>query len=146
MRTQVGIIGCGPAGLVLSHLLSLRGIENVVLERQTRAYVEARIRAGVLEQGTVELLRETGVGARMDREGLVHDGVNLAFSERMLRLDFRERTGKAVMVYGQTEVTRDLIEARLAAGGEVRFSAPAIAVKDFDSDRPRIIYEEEGER
>ena len=146
MRTQVGIIGCGPAGLVLSHLLAMQGIESVILERQTREYVEARIRAGVLEQGTVDLLRDTGVGERMDREGLVHDGVNLAFDGRMTRIDFRERTGKAVMVYGQTEVTHDLIRARLAAGATIKFSAPALAVEDFDTTRPRIIYEEEGER
>lgn len=146
MRTQVGIIGCGPAGLVLSHLLSLHGIESVILERQTRDYVEARIRAGVLEQGTVDLLRETGVGERMDRVGLVHEGVNLAFADRMVRIDFRARTGKSVMVYGQTEITRDLISTRLAAGGEIKFSAPALAVEDFDIGSPRIIYEEEGQR
>ena len=146
MRTQAGIIGCGPAGLMLSHLLKLHGIESVIVERQTREYVEARIRAGVLEQGTVDLLRDTGVGDRMDREGLVHDGVNLAFAGRMERLDMRARTGKSVMVYGQTEVTRDLIEARLASGGEVIFSAPAVAVEDVDSGSPRIVYEQNGER
>ncbi|CAN5661422.1 4-hydroxybenzoate 3-monooxygenase [soil metagenome] len=146
MRTQVGIIGCGPAGLVLSHLLALHGIESVILERQTREYVEARIRAGVLEQGTVDLLRDTGVGERMDLEGLVHEGVNLAFADRMTRLDMRARTGKTVMVYGQTELTRDLIAARLAAGGEIRFSAPAIGVEDFDGGEPRIIYEQNGDR
>lgn len=131
---------------MLSHLLSLQGIESVILERQTRDYVEARIRAGVLEQGTVELLRDSGVGERMDREGLVHDGVNLAFSNRMERIDFRLRTGKAVMVYGQTEMTRDLVASRLENGGEIRFSAPALAVEDFDTGNPRIIYEEAGEQ
>ncbi len=145
-RTQVGIIGCGPAGLMLSHLLSRQGIESVILERQTRDYVEARIRAGILEQGTVDLLRESGVGERMDREGLVHDGVNMAFANRLERIDFQARTGKAVMVYGQTEMTRDLIESRLAAGGEIKFSAPALAVEDFDTSHPRITYEEAGQR
>ncbi len=146
MRTQVGIIGAGPAGLVLARLLSLHGIESVVVERQSRDYVENRIRAGVLEQGTVDLLRAIEAGGRMDREGLVHDGVNLAFANRMTRIDLRARTGKAVMVYGQTEVTRDLIESNLATGVQIQFSAPAIGVEDFNSDNPRIIYEQDGER
>jgi p-hydroxybenzoate 3-monooxygenase len=146
-HTQVGIIGSGPAGLILSRLLDLHGIENVIVERQSREYVEARIRAGVLEQGTVDLLRAAGVHERMDREGLVHEGVNLAFSDRMTRIDLAGLTGgKTVMVYGQTEVTKDLIDARLASGGTILFSAPAVAVEDFLSDRPRIIYEEDAKR
>ncbi|MEZ4571577.1 MAG: 4-hydroxybenzoate 3-monooxygenase [Thermomicrobiales bacterium] len=146
MRTQVGIIGCGPAGLVLARLLHRRGIESVILERQTREYVEARIRAGVLEQGTADLVREKGSADRMDREGLVHDGFNLAFAGRMARIDMRARTGKTVMVYGQTEVTRDLIADHLASGGDIRFSAPAIAVEEFDTGNPKIVYDQDGER
>jgi len=145
-RTQVGIIGCGPAGLILARLLSLHGIECVILERQTRDYVEARIRAGVLEQGTVDLLRRVGVHQRMDAEGLPHDGVNLAFAGRLVRVDMRALAGRGVMVYGQTEVTRDLIAALLADGLEIKFSCPALAVEDFDTDAPRIIYEQAGER
>jgi p-hydroxybenzoate 3-monooxygenase len=146
MRTQVGIIGCGPAGLVLSLLLAREGIESVILERRSRSYVERRIRAGVLEQGTADLLQASGVGQRMEREGLVHEGVNLAFGGRMERVDFRALTGKAVTVYGQTKVTRDLIGALLAAGGEIRFNAPALAVENAVSVSPRIIFEEDGER
>src|SRR5688500_14912795 len=112
MRTQVGIIGSGPAGLLLARMLHLQGIESVILERQSREYVEARIRAGVLEQGTVDMLREIGVHQRMDNEGLVHDGFSLAFAGRMQRIDMHGLTsGKTVMVYGQTEVTKDLIDA-----------------------------------
>ncbi|MBL8675548.1 MAG: FAD-dependent monooxygenase, partial [Rhodospirillales bacterium] len=113
-RTQVAIIGAGPAGLLLSQLLHLHGIASVVIERQSRAYVEARIRAGVLEQGTVDLLAEAGVGDRARREGLVHDGTEIVFDGRRERIDFRGLTGKAVVVYGQTEVTKDLGEARTA--------------------------------
>ena len=144
MRTQVGIIGCGPAGLMLSHLLGRSGIESVILERQSRDYVEARIRAGVLEQGTADLLRNTGVGKRMDRDGLIHDGFNLAFQGRLERIDMRRHTGKAVTVYGQTEVTRDLIDACIAAGSEIRFESPAIRVEAFDSRNPKIVFEESG--
>ena len=131
MRTQIGIIGSGPAGLLLAHLLHKQGIESVIVERQSREHVEARIRAGVLEQGTVNLLREVGVHARMEREGLPHDGFALAFAGRQERIDMRAQTGKGVMVYGQTEVTRDLIAARLAADGVIHFEAPALAVEDF---------------
>ena len=147
MRTQVGIIGSGPSGLLLAQLLYLQGIESVILERQSRAYVEGRVRAGVLEQGTVELLREAQVGERMDREGLVHDGFSIAFAGRLERIDLRARSGgKSVMVYGQTEVTRDLISARLAAGGIIKYETPAIAIEDYLDGKPRIIYEENGER
>lgn len=121
MRTQVAIIGAGPAGLVLSHLLYQQGIASIVLERRDRAYVEQRLRAGVLEQGTVDLLRAIGVGERIDREGLVHHGVNLQFEGRRHRLDLSELTGgRAITVYGQHEVVKDLIAARLAAGGQIR--------------------------
>ena len=109
MRTQVGIVGAGPAGLVLSHLLHLHGIESVVLENRSRQYVQERVRAGVLEQGTVDLLKETGVGARLEREGLVHYGVNLRFNKRTHRIDFAELTGgKGVTIYAQHEVVKDL--------------------------------------
>jgi len=146
IRTQVGIIGSGPAGLLLSHLLDKHGIETIVLERQSRLHVEGRIRAGVLEQGTARLMREAGVNERMDNEGLVHDGVSLAFGNRVERIDFRAHTGKGVIIYGQTEMTKDLIQARLNAGKAIEFEAPALAVEDYRTGTPRIIYEKNGER
>src|SRR5829696_9422616 len=115
-RTQVGIVGAGPAGLVLGHLLHLRGIESVVLEARDRDYVEQRVRAGVLEQGTVNLMKEMGVGERMERQGLVHHGIELRFAERGQRIDFADLTGRAITVYGQQEVVKDLIAARLDVG------------------------------
>jgi p-hydroxybenzoate 3-monooxygenase len=148
MRTQVGIVGAGPAGLMLSHLLHLEGIDSVVLEAHTREYVQERVRAGVLEQNTVDLLTETGVGARMQREGLVHHGVELRFQGRGHRIDFRELTGRAITIYAQAEVVRDLIEVRLAAGGRVFFEATDVSVHDFEicfSDRkPSIRYRKDG--
>jgi p-hydroxybenzoate 3-monooxygenase len=144
MRTQVGIVGAGPAGLLLSQLLHLQGIETVILERRNRAYVEGRIRAGVLEQGTVDLLDQAQVGERMHQSGLVHDGIELSFGGRRQRIDFRALTGKAVTVYGQTEVTRDLIAARLAASGRIVFEAEDVAVHDFEGDRPRIGFRQGG--
>jgi p-hydroxybenzoate 3-monooxygenase len=146
IHTQVGIIGSGPAGLLLAHLLEQHGIETVILERQSREHVESRIRAGVLEQGTAWLMREIGVGGRMDREGLAHDGVSLAFDGRLERIDFKAHTGKGVLVYGQTEMTKDLIQARLGKGGAIAFEAPAVAVDDYLTPRPRIVYEQGGER
>ena len=139
-RTQVGIIGAGPAGLLLSHLLHLQGIESVVLESRDRSYVENRIRAGVLEQGSVDVLTETGVGGRMHREGLLHDGTLLRWAGQTHRIDFVGLTGKSVMVYSQHEVVRDLVAARLAAGGELVFDAQAIAVEDLDAAQPVIRY------
>ncbi|MEK1907303.1 MAG: FAD-dependent monooxygenase, partial [Pseudomonas sp.] len=119
MKTQVAIIGAGPSGLLLGQLLHQAGIDNIIIERQSPDYVLSRIRAGVLEQGMVDLLREAGVSERMDREGLVHDGFELAFDGRSERIDLRELTGgKTVMIYGQTEVTRDLMEARQASGAK----------------------------
>lgn len=138
MRTQVGIVGGGPAGLLLSHLLHRQGIDSVIVERRSRAYVEGRIRAGVLEQGTVDLLAETGLGARMAREGLVHGGIEIAIDGVRHRIDLAALTGKSVTVYGQTEVTKDLIEARLAAGGTIVYEADEVSVHGFDSDTPSI--------
>jgi p-hydroxybenzoate 3-monooxygenase len=139
MRTQVGIVGAGPAGLMLSQLLHLDDIESIVVEAHTRDYVEHRIRAGLMEHFSVELLRQAGVGARMDREGLVHRGIVLRFGGRSHRIPLSELTGgKSVMIYGQHEVVKDLIAGRLATGGQILFEAEAIGVDDFDSDRPRI--------
>lgn len=147
MRTQVGIIGAGPSGLILSQILHLNGIESIVLERQSRAYVEGRIRAGVLEQAMVNLLREAKVSERMDREGIVHEGFALAFEGRSMRIDLHGLTGgKTVMIYGQTEITKDLIDARLAAGGQIWYETPALAVEDFLEGKPRIIYEKDGKK
>ena len=140
MRTQVGIVGAGPAGLMLAHLLHLQGIETVILETRGREYVEQRIRAGVLEQGTVDLLRDTGVGERMDRQGLVHEGIDLRFGGRSRRIDFNELTGKGVMVYGQHEVVKDLIAARLRDGGSILFDISETSVEGLESDRPTIRY------
>jgi p-hydroxybenzoate 3-monooxygenase len=146
MRTQVGIVGAGPAGLVLSHLLHLHGIESVVVENRSRQYVEERVRAGVLEQGTVDLLSETGVGERMKREGLIHYGIELRFGGRGHRIDFKELTGgKGITIYAQAEVLKDLNNARLAAGGQVLFEVENVTVHDFDSGKPRIRFEKQGE-
>jgi p-hydroxybenzoate 3-monooxygenase len=146
MRTQVGIIGSGPSGLLLSQLLHLHGVESVILERQSREHVEGRVRAGVLEQGTVNLLREAQVSQRMDREGLIHEGISLAFDGRRERIDFLALVGGTVMIYGQTEVTRDLINARLEAGGVIEYESPAVGIENFFEGRPRIIYEQDGQR
>jgi p-hydroxybenzoate 3-monooxygenase len=140
-RTQVGIIGSGPAGLLLAQLLDKAGVSSVILERRDRAYVEGRIRAGVLEQGTVDLLNEAGVGDRCAREGLVHKGCYISIEDERFEIDFEELTGgKHVVVYGQTEVTKDLINARLASGGDLRFDCDNVAVHDIESDRPRLTY------
>ncbi len=144
-RTQVVIIGAGPSGLLLSQLLHLRGIESVVLERQSREYVLSRVRAGVLEQATVALLEQAQVGARMRREGLVHEGVLLQFDSRVHRIDFRDLVGSSVMVYGQTEVTRDLMNARDAAGGQLVYEAQEVALLDYESERPRVSYRKDGQ-
>ena len=141
MRTQVGIVGGGPAGLVLAHLLHLEGIESVVLELRSRHAVETTVRAGVLEHGTAELLRETGVGERMDREGAVHNGVNLQFGGRRHRIDFPELTGgRKISIYGQQEVVKDLYAARLEAGGRIIFEAAATGLRDLDTTAPKIRF------
>jgi len=144
-KTQVGIVGAGPSGLLLAQLLHRHGIESVVLERQSRDYVLSRIRAGVLERGTVALLEQAGVGERMRREGLAHDGVMLQFDSRLHRIDFRELIDSSVMVYGQTEVTRDLMNARDASGGLTVYEAQDVTLVDFGSDRPRLRYINDGE-
>jgi p-hydroxybenzoate 3-monooxygenase len=144
MRTQVGIVGAGPAGLLLSHLLHLRGIESVVLERHSRDYVENRIRAGVLEHTTEDLLVQSGVGQRMQALGLPHEGVNLRFNRRDHRIDFRALTGRHVMVYSQHLLVRDLIAARLAAGGQILFEADEVAIRDITTDRPGITWRQDG--
>ncbi len=143
--TQVGIIGAGPAGLMLSHLLHRQGIASVVLERRSRDYVERRVRAGVLEQGSTDLLASTGVGERMIREGLVHDGIKLRFAGEEHRIDFRRLTGRGITVYGQQEVVKDLIQQRLADGGEIWFEAEASAVDGVEDDHPRIAYRRNGD-
>ncbi len=145
MRTTVGIIGAGPAGLLLARLLRGSGIDTVVLEARDRAYVEQRQRAGVLEQGTVDALRAAGAGARMDREGLRHDGIELRFDRRRHRVDFPALTGgRSVMVYAQTEVCKDLIALQLAEGGPLIFGAEALAVEDADTGRPRVRFRHRG--
>ncbi len=136
MRTQVGIVGAGPAGLLLSHLLHLQGIDSVVLERRSESYVQERVRAGVLEQGTTDLLREAGLGARLDREGLVHEGVLLRFDRATHRIPLTELTGRTVTVYGQQEVVKDLIAARRSADGKVFFEVDDVSVAGIDSDAP----------
>ena len=145
MHTQVCIIGGGPSGLLLSQLLHREGIETVVLERRSRDHVLGRIRAGVLEWGTVDLLRAAGVGERMDAEGFVHDGTLLAAQNRTIRIDFRRLTGKSVMVYGQTEVTADLYAARDAAGGCVIHGAEDVALHDLDGDGAHVTYRRDGQ-
>ncbi|MBV9252488.1 MAG: 4-hydroxybenzoate 3-monooxygenase [Acetobacteraceae bacterium] len=144
MRTQVGIIGAGPAGLLLSHLLHLEGIESVVLEARSREYVENRIRAGVLEWGTEQLLVQSGVGTRMQRDGMVHEGVILRTAGRDHRIDFRSLTGKHVMVYSQHHVVEDLIGARLAVGGQILFEAADVAIHEYQSDAPFVTFVHDG--
>ena len=144
MRTRVGIVGAGPAGLLLSHLLHLRGVESVVLERHSRDYVENRIRAGVLEHTTEDLLVQSGVGQRMQALGLPHEGVNLRFNRRDHRIDFHALTGRHVMVYSQHLLVQDLIGARLAAGGQILFEAHDVAIHDITTDRPRITWLQNG--
>jgi len=144
MRTQVAIIGAGPAGLLLAHLLYLRGIESVVLEARSQEYVESRVRAGVLEHQSVDILNAAGVGARMMKEGLFHHGIFLNFAGESHRIDFEALTGRAVMIYGQQEVVKDLIAARLAVRQPLYFDVDAVSVHDFETDSPRVRYKIDG--
>jgi p-hydroxybenzoate 3-monooxygenase len=145
IRAQVGIVGAGPAGLVLSHLLHRQGIYSVVVESRGRAYCEQRVRAGVLEQSTVDLMTEMGVGERMRREGLIHDGVEIRFREQGHRIDFKALTGRGITIYAQQEVVKDLIAARLGADSEIYFEAEGVTVHDFDSAAPKIRFHDQSE-
>lgn len=147
MRTQVGIVGSGPAGLLLSQLLHMHGIDSVILEHRDRAHVEGRIRAGVIEQGAVDLLTRAGVGHRLARQGLQHEGFDIALNGARTRIDLAGLTGgRTVTVYGQTEITKDLIEARLEAGGTILYEATDVEPQRFDSDAPELTFLHEGER
>lgn len=144
MRTQVCIIGGGPSGLLLSQLLHTKGIDSIVLERKTKDYVLGRIRAGILETGMVDLMREAGAGERMDRECFVHDGTIISYGDEQFGINFKELTGSHVVVYGQTEVTRDLYEAREKADGKIIFNVENVQINDADSDAPHVTYEVDG--
>lgn len=145
-RTQVGIVGAGPAGLMLSHLLARAGIDSVIVERRSREYIEKRVRAGVLEQGTVQLMRDTGLGERMDREGLVHRGIALRFEGHDHRIAFDELTGgSTITVYGQQEVVKDLIASRLAGGARLHFEVEDVSAHDVSSSAPKLRYTVDGE-
>jgi p-hydroxybenzoate 3-monooxygenase len=145
MRTQVGIVGAGPAGLMLSHLLHRHGIRSIVLEDRSRAYVEQRVRAGVLEQWAADLLVETGVGARLEREAMRHDGIFLCFDGALHHLNFRDLVGKGIAIYGQQEVVKDLIAQRLADGGEIYFEVEDVRLHGFDGTAPTITFRHAGE-
>lgn len=145
MKTQVAIIGGGPSGLLLAQLLHTRGIDSVVLERKTKNYVLGRIRAGVLEQGLVKLMEEAGCADRLHAEGILHDGTLMSYGDEMFRVDFTEHTGTPVVVYGQTEVTRDLYNAREAAGGKIEFNVEDVVIQGADTDAPHIEYTIDGQ-
>lgn len=142
-RTQVAIIGAGPAGLFLARLLQLQGIDSIVLESRDRSYVEARVRAGILEQGSVDVLREIGIGERMDREGIVHGGTQLRFDGTNHHIDFEALTGRKVMVYGQQEVVKDLIAQRIADDLPIRFGVSDVGLHDLNGSSPRVTYTDE---
>jgi p-hydroxybenzoate 3-monooxygenase len=143
MRTQVGIVGAGPAGLMLSHLLHLEGIESIILENRSRDYVEARIRAGVIEHWAADLLDSTGVGERMRREGLLHGGIHFSFNDELRHVDFRALVGKGILVYGQHEVVKDFIARRLADGGQILFNVDNVSVDGLTST-PKIRFQHAG--
>ena len=144
MKTQVAIVGAGPAGLLLSHLLHLGGVDSVVIETRSRQEIEATIRAGVLEQGTVDLLVDSGVGERLQREGFVHEGIILRFAGRSHRIALTELTGRAITVYAQHEVIKDLVNVRLDAGGKILFEVKNAALYDLDSPAPKVRFHREG--
>jgi p-hydroxybenzoate 3-monooxygenase len=145
MQTQVGIIGAGPAGLLLSHLLASQGIESVVLENRSRDYVENRVRAGVLEQRTVDLLVQAGIGSRLQQEGMQHHGIEIRFNNKAHRINFNELTdGKGITIYGQQEIVKDLINARLSAGGEIRFDVSDVCLQELESEKPVIEFSVDG--
>jgi p-hydroxybenzoate 3-monooxygenase len=146
IKTQVAIIGAGPSGLLLGRLLELQGIDNIIIEAKAPDYVLSRIRAGVLEQGTQDLLREAGVGQRMEREGHIHEGFALSFSDRVERIDLKQFSGgRSVRVYGQTEVTKDLMDARVTSGGTTYYEAEDVALHDFYSEQPSVTFNKDGQ-
>src|SRR5688500_11013348 len=144
MRTQVGIVGGGPSGLLLARLLAMQGIESVVLERRAPEYLRARVRAGLLEQGTVDLLTEAGVGTRLAGERLIHEGVELAFGGRRHRIDLKGLTSKVVTIYGQAEIQKDLMDAHAAAGTDVVYEAEDVSLHGLDNVRPSLRYQKGG--
>jgi p-hydroxybenzoate 3-monooxygenase len=143
VRTQVGIVGAGPAGLTLARILETEGIESVIVEARSREYCEHRIRAGVIEQRNADLLRDIGVGERLERDGIVHDGIYLQFGGERHRMPFRDLVGRSIVIYGQTEVVKDLIAARIESGLPLLFEAEAVSVSDIESDRPRVSFAHE---
>ena len=147
LKTQVAIVGAGPAGLMLSHLLHLEGIDSIVVETRSRDHVTHRVRAGVLEQGTVDLMAATGLGDRVRREGLVHHGIEIRFERQGHRIALSDLTGgRAITIYGQQEVVKDLIDARLAAGGAIHFEVQDVRLEGVDSSAPRVHFSHDGER
>src|SRR5208283_4382069 len=144
MHKQVGIIGAGPAGLILSHLLEQQGIDSIIIEKYSLEHVQERVRAGVLEHGTVEMLVERGLGERLQREGLIHYGIELSFLGQRHRIDFQDLTGCGITVYGQNEVVKDLTKARLEKGGEIIFEAEDVSIDDIQTNRPRIHFKKAG--
>lgn len=144
VRTEVAIIGAGPAGLLLAHLLDRAGVSSVVLESRSRDHIQGRVRAGVLEHGAAQLLRDAGVGARLDREGLEHNGIHLRFEGESHRIDFKELTGRCIFVYGQQEVVRDLVQARIDARAPIVFEAQAKEISGIDDDHPSVLFTHEG--
>jgi p-hydroxybenzoate 3-monooxygenase len=144
MRTQVGIVGAGPAGLMLSHLLHREGIESVILENRSREYIESRIRAGLIEQWASDLLIETGLGERMQREAMFHNGIYFCFNRALHYIDFRKLVGKGVTIYGQQEIIKDLVARRLADGGQILFEVGDVSVHDFTGSKPKIRFNQQG--